>query len=123
MIVNVSSVLGHRAIPFCAEYCASKFALQGLSESLRAEFAPLGIDVLVICPATTRTEFFDASIDAATLPLPKGRMAEPEVVARRTVTAIRRGLHEIVISPGGKALVWANRLVPRLIDRVLARYG
>ena len=58
MVVNVGSILGHRGIPGCAEYCASKFALQGLSESLRAEFAPLGVDLLVVSPARTQTEFF-----------------------------------------------------------------
>ena len=42
IVVNVSSILGRRGIPFYSEYSASKFALQGLSESLRAEFAALG---------------------------------------------------------------------------------
>lgn len=51
MVVNVSSILGHRGVPFCAEYCASKFALQGLSESLRAEFASRGVNLLVVSPA------------------------------------------------------------------------
>src|SRR5262249_884312 len=37
MVVNVSSILGRRAIPGCTEYCASKFALAGWSEGLRAE--------------------------------------------------------------------------------------
>ena len=37
MIVNIGSILGHRGIPGTSEYCASKFAVQGFSESLRAE--------------------------------------------------------------------------------------
>src|SRR5262249_39633105 len=45
MIVNISSILGKRAIPGCVEYCASKFALQGWSEGLRAELALRGIHV------------------------------------------------------------------------------
>lgn len=123
MVVNVSSVLGHRGIPNCAEYCASKFALQGLSESLRAEFASLGIDLLVVSPATTQTEFFDAAIDAAGRRRAGMRGVPADLVARRTVAAIRGGRHEIVVSGSGKLLVWANRLLPRTMDRILARYA
>jgi short-subunit dehydrogenase len=121
IVVNVSSVLGHRGVPGCAEYCASKFAMHGLSESLRAEFAPLGIDLLVVSPARTQTEFFDAAIDAEGRPWPALRGWPPERVARTIARAIRKGKHEIVISPGGKMLVWASRLFPGIVDRVLAR--
>ncbi|MBI3836403.1 MAG: SDR family NAD(P)-dependent oxidoreductase [Planctomycetia bacterium] len=123
LVVNVGSILGHRGIPLCAEYCASKFALQGLSESLRAEFAPLGIDLLVVSPATTQTEFFEQAIDAAETPWSRIRGVTPAVVARQTVTAIRRGRHEIVISPSGKLMVWMNRLMPRVMDSILARHA
>ncbi len=61
LIVNVSSVLGHRGVPLKSEYCASKFALHGLSDAVRAELRPLGIDLLLVSPSTTRTEFFDAA--------------------------------------------------------------
>src|SRR5262249_3368429 len=57
MIVNVSSVIGRRGIPGCTEYCASKFALAGWSESLRAELAPVGIHVLLVSPGHIKTEF------------------------------------------------------------------
>lgn len=123
IVVNIGSVLGHRGIPGCAEYCASKFALQGLSESLRAEIASSGIDLLMVSPATTQTEFFEQAIDAPPASGPMTRGVPPEVVARRTVAAIRRGRHEIVISPGGKLLVSMNRLFPRALDSILARYA
>src|SRR5690606_3285712 len=57
MVVNVGSILGHRGIPFHAAYCASKFALAGWSESLRAELNPHRIDVLMVSPGTTDTPF------------------------------------------------------------------
>ena len=123
MEVNVSSILGHRGIPRCAEYCASKFALQGLSESLRAEFVSLGIDLLVVSPARTEAEFFQQAIDAVETPWPKIRGATPQIVARRTVAAIRSGRHEIIISSTGKLFVWMNRLMPRVMDSVFSRYG
>ncbi len=124
IVVNVSSVLGHRGVPGYAEYCASKFAMQGLSESLRAEFAPLGIDLLVVSPARTRTEFFDSALDATPAkPWAGLHGMSAETVARRIAAAIRKGKHELVISAGGKALVWVSRLLPGVVDRVLARYG
>ncbi len=121
MVVNVSSILGHRGVPFCAEYCASKFALQGLSESLRAEFASRGVNLLVVSPARTQTEFFERAINGVESRWPAIRGTSAEWVARRTVAAIRAGRHEIVISPSGKLLLWANRLFPWAVDRVLAR--
>jgi short-subunit dehydrogenase len=122
IVVNVSSVLGHRGVPGCAEYCASKFALQGFSQSLRAELAADHIDVLVVSPATTETEFFDRAIDARTeRPWWSQRGKSPQYVARQIARAIRKGKHEIVISPGGKLLVWTSRLFPRLVDWGLAK--
>ena len=63
IVVNVGSILGHRGIPLNSEYCASKFALHGFSESLRAELAAPGIDVLVVSPGSTDTEMFDHLIE------------------------------------------------------------
>jgi short-subunit dehydrogenase len=123
MVVNVGSILGHRAIPWYAEYCASKFALRGLSESLRAELDSLGIDVLMVSPGTTKTEFFKSAIDASKTPWSSRRGVAPEVVAKRTVAAIRSGRHEIIVGAPAKLLVWLNRLFPRVLDAVLARYG
>jgi short-subunit dehydrogenase len=56
-IANISSVAGKIATPNMASYCATKFALMGLSESLYHELKPLGIHVSVICPGPVRTKF------------------------------------------------------------------
>jgi short-subunit dehydrogenase len=123
MIVNVSSVIGRRGVPRSSEYCASKFALAGFSEALRAEVAKDGIDVLVACPGVTTTEFFDHLVERqGDRPWPKHPTMSPATVARKTVRAIRRGKHEVVLSAGGKLILAVNRFVPRLLDRFLARY-
>src|SRR5436305_8539592 len=62
-VVNVSSIAGKRAIPARSEYSASKFAVQGFSQALRAELAKDGIDVLVVCPGLTQTNFSANMID------------------------------------------------------------
>lgn len=54
-IVNISSVGGKTATPFLAPYCASKFAVEGLSESLRRELLPFGVDVIIIAPGAVAT--------------------------------------------------------------------
>jgi NAD(P)-dependent dehydrogenase (short-subunit alcohol dehydrogenase family) len=56
-IVNVSSIGGKGGEPFGAWYHATKFALEGLSDSLRMELIPFGIDVIVIEPGAIRTEW------------------------------------------------------------------
>ena len=58
-LVNISSVGGRNAVPFLAPYNASKFAVEGLSESLRRELLPFGIDVIVIGPGAVATPIWD----------------------------------------------------------------
>lgn len=129
MIVNVSSVLGHRGIPKKSEYCASKFALHGISDALRCELAPRGIDVLLVSPSTTATEFFDSVIDGggdegkATLPWLRWGQMSSRGVARKAVRAMRKGKHEIILTPGGKILVWLDRMMPSIMNRLVARFG
>jgi short-subunit dehydrogenase len=123
MVVNVSSILGHCGAPHNSEYCASKFAVQGFSDSIRAEFVRHGIDVLVVSPGTTETEFFDRVIEKTAEPnWPKHKSVSSEYVAREMVKAMRTGRHEIIPYGPGKILCWLNRLSPALMDRLMARY-
>lgn len=124
IVVNVGSVLGNRACPHKSEYCASKFALRGFSEALRAEFAPLGIDVLTVTAGPTDTQFFENLIEEhGALPWADGKPVSPDRVARATIRAMERGRHEIVPSWRGWLLITANRFCPRLVDWAMARYG
>lgn len=56
-LVNVSSVLGFVGLPLTSAYCASKFALEGWSESLRFELAPHGVRVILIEPGSFKSQF------------------------------------------------------------------
>jgi NAD(P)-dependent dehydrogenase (short-subunit alcohol dehydrogenase family) len=58
-IVNVSSVGGRVATPFVGPYCASKFALEALSDSLRAELKSSGIEVSIVEPGAVKTAMFE----------------------------------------------------------------
>jgi short-subunit dehydrogenase len=124
IIVNVSSVLGHRAVPMKSEYCASKFALHGWSDAIRAELAPLGIDVLLVSPSTTDSEFFDNVIENTTGTYKKLSAAKsPGFVALKTVKAIEKGKHEIIPSVSGCGFVLLDRLFPRLANYFIARFA
>ncbi len=122
----VSSVLGHRGVPGKSEYCAAKFALRGWAEALRVELRPSGIDMLTVSPSTTKSEFFGSLIEsAATLgngPMRAGGQ-HPEVVARAIFRGLKGRKRDMILSPGGKALVWLSQITPRLMDRVLLQYA
>jgi len=67
-IVNISSVGGKIGNPFVAPYAASKFALEGLSESLRRELLLFGIDVIVIAPGAVATPIWSKAEEVDTAP-------------------------------------------------------
>lgn len=69
-IVNISSIAGRLAMPGSAFYSASKFALEGMSDALRRELAPLGIHVLIVEPGAFRTDFAGRSLRGASEGLP-----------------------------------------------------
>jgi NAD(P)-dependent dehydrogenase (short-subunit alcohol dehydrogenase family) len=60
LIVNVTSIAGELSLPFQGIYSATKFAVEGLSEALRAEVRPFGIHVVLVQPGDFRTGFTDA---------------------------------------------------------------
>ncbi len=124
MIVNMSSVLGHRGVPLKSEYCASKFALHGFSDAIRAELVEKNIDVLLVSPSTTDSEFFESAIeDTTTKDWKKSGAMPAKKVAAKTIRAIQKGRHEIILTAGGRVLVWLDRMVPGIANRVIAKFG
>jgi short-subunit dehydrogenase len=124
MIVNVGSILARRGVPCMSEYSASKFAVQGFSEAIRAEFSKQGIDVLVVNPGTTETEFFDGEFEKGVEPpWPRHKPTTAKRVADAIVRAIRQGRHEIIPYHKGRIMCWLNRLSPALMDAIMAHYS
>ena len=123
-IINVSSVVGKRAIPKVGGYCSTKFALNALSDSLRVEVADRGISVTSVYPGTTRTSFRDNSRrtkDEKRGWRPKG--VTPEKVAKRIAAAAERGPRDVYVTPSDRLFVAGVTLFPGLTDRVLRAWA
>jgi short-subunit dehydrogenase len=121
-IVNISSIAGKRGIPARSEYSASKFAVQGFSEALRGELAKDGIDVIIVSPGLTQTNFSQNMIERkALMPVDHMRGMTAEDVAQATLRAIEHGRRETVLTFQGKLMVFVSRFLPRLADRIAAR--
>src|SRR5262249_9672843 len=121
-IVNISSIAGRRGIPARSEYSASKFAVQGFSEALRAEMARFNIDVLVVNPGLTQTNFSRNMIEQkAKVKMDHLRGMTSEQVATATINALAKGKNDITLTWKGKLLVWFARFFPRFCDFVTAR--
>jgi len=125
-IFNVSSVIGKRGVPFNAAYCATKFAVVGLTEALRVEMKPYHVRVTCVCPALTRTEFFAAMENPApssgTAFARTRGLTSPRTVARRIARAVGKPVPELVFSPGGRFLVILSVLWPAAADRIMQVY-
>ncbi len=120
VIVNVASLGGIVPMPFEAVYCATKYALRGLSFALRAELAGSGIRVSVVSPDSVETahtlqelQHDEAALSFASAPLP------PEAVAEAVLRAVRKGPPEILVPAASGLLVRLLMAFPRLVLRLL----
>jgi short-subunit dehydrogenase len=120
-IVNVSSIVAKHGLPGRSEYSASKFAVQGFSEALRAELAVYEIDVIVINPGLTQTNFPKNMLERKSrLKVDHMRGMTAEQVASATLRAIASGKDEVTFTGRGKLFVLLSRFFPRLVDRIAA---
>ena len=125
-IINVSSVVGKRAIPKVGAYCASKSALNALSDALRVEVAARGISVTSVYPGTTRTSFRDNSRrtgDEKRGWRPKG--VTPDRVAERIANAAiaKRPPRDVYVTLPDRLFIMGTTLLPSLADRVLRSWA
>ncbi|MBX0289202.1 SDR family NAD(P)-dependent oxidoreductase [Hymenobacter sp. HSC-4F20] len=129
-IVNIASVGGKVPVPHLAPYCASKFALVGLSESYRAELLQYGIQVTTVCPGLLRTgsarhaivkgqhkKEYAAFIIADSLPM---LSMDADRAGREIWNACRRGDAEVILSVPAKVLSTLHGLFPGTTANVLS---
>jgi NAD(P)-dependent dehydrogenase (short-subunit alcohol dehydrogenase family) len=128
-IVNIASIGGRMAVPHLAPYCASKFALVGLSDALPAELARDRIDVTTVTPGLMRTgsqgnakfkgdhlaEYTWFSLSTA---LPFASISA-EHAAARIISACRRGAPSLTIPLAAHATILGNALFPNIAGSVM----
>lgn len=121
-VVNVTSMCGRKGMPAWPEYSASKFALVGVSEAWRAEFARFDIDMLTIVPGMTDSGFQNNWLRTdgkADLRFNEGMT--PDYLAGKILGAIRSNKTELVVGSEAKRLLRFNRYFPRLTNWLLSR--
>ena len=113
-IVNISSVAGRIGFPISPAYISSKFALEGLSESLRFELMPFGINVIIIEPGVIKTNFFD--------PIKLAKKAENTDVYRDITTKVVSGV-KMMAQMGTEPKVVADTIIQAIKEeKPLPRY-
>src|SRR5438270_6844926 len=126
VIVQVGSALAYRGIPLQSAYCAAKHAMQGFTESLRCELLRDKSNVrltMVQLPALNTPQFgwVKSRLPRKAQPVPP--IFQPEVAADAIHFAAHHPRREFFVAwPSWKAIV-ANKFIPGLIDRLLARTG
>ena len=128
-IVNISSIGGKVAVPHMAPYCASKFALTGFSDAVRAELARDNIYVTTVTPGMMRTgsqghatfkgdHAAEYNWFAMSSKLPFASISA-EQAARKIVTAARRGRSTLVMPCSAHFMITANAIFPSLTGYVM----
>jgi NAD(P)-dependent dehydrogenase (short-subunit alcohol dehydrogenase family) len=143
-VVFVGSIAGRSALPFLGAYAASKFALEGMTDSLRVELAPWGIDVTIVEPGTIATPIWTKpqrsveSLPAAAAELYGARLERFRALAAKrsaraapvdeVAAAIERALTaespktRYVVGHDARLRARVQRLPDRWRDRVLTRF-
>jgi len=116
-IINISSVAGKRAFPLSGAYCATKFAMNGLTESLRTELRESRIDVSLVLPVGTATDFFAAAKNKSNRPsVPLGIVQSAQQVAHAIMRCAVAPRPEVYVYFPSRILVLLNSVSPRLVD-------
>jgi short-subunit dehydrogenase len=124
-VVNVSSLFGLIGLPTQSSYCATKFAVRGLSEALWAELADVRVGVTVVHPGGVRTNIvrrsrsYDPAAKAAMMERFERMTMAPERAAERIVRGVERGRMRVRIGRETYLADWLKRLFPVSLHRLV----
>jgi short-subunit dehydrogenase len=125
--VVISSIAGKFGVPLRTGYSATKFALHGFFEALRAEEERNGIHVTLVCPGYIRTEISVSALKGdgsqyAKIDPELARGMPPDRCARTILNAVARGRREIIVGAAGeKALIYLKRFLPDTLAWMVGR--
>ena len=123
VLINVSSIVGHRALPLGGAYAATKAAQIRFTEALRVELAGSGVEACLVYPVGTDTEFAEVARreSGGRDSSPLGPRQSALVVAQAIVRCARRPRLEVYPLKAARIVVWLAAVFPRLMDAVLLR--
>lgn len=125
-IVQVGSALAYRGIPLQSAYCGSKHAIQGFTESVRSELIHDESDIqlsMVQMPALNTPQFEWVKSRLPNEPQPVPPIYQPEVAADAIVWTTDHDRDELWVGRSTAKAILGNRIIPRRLDRKLARSG
>ena len=118
-IINISSVIGKRGVPYRSIYCASKFGLEGFMESLRSEVDKYNIKVSVIRPPSVKTDFSKKIKRDSDVMLHALDNLDPRTVARAIVNVAKRPKRDESMGFLAKGFLFLNGIFPGLFDKIV----
>lgn len=148
-VINISSDNGKVSVPFLGPYCASKFALEALTDALRVELQPWGIEVSIIEPGTVTTPIWEKSIALAdeiwnnlpqeahslyssavdTTRKTANKLSKNGFTAKVVAKAVAQALTankpktRYVVGLDAKTSIWLAKIMPdRMLDKLVAQY-
>ena len=122
MIINISSIVGRRAMPGLGVYCAGKAALEKTAESLRLELIGDNVRVCTVYPGVTQTDFNKNSLGSSLARRDRVTGVPPERVAQAIVRAIQREQRDVFVTLFDRTFVMVSALWPWLMDKLLSSY-
>lgn len=122
-ILNIASICGRCGIPSLPEHCASKHALVGLTETLRAEYSRFGIDVLLVLPGVVQSDDLNRHLirNEGEIYLNFEGAQKADEVADAVVTSLIRNRRERAVGFVSRVVWWSRRLWPRVLRWVMKR--
>ncbi len=117
-IVNIGSVGGKVGLPWAVMYCATKWALHCVSDSLRRELAGSGIHVMKVCPGIVDTKFREHVLAGAAPQNVENirRVVSPDQVAASLIRGLERGKKTVFVPKIGFIFTSLDVVAPRVMD-------
>ncbi|MEA2576072.1 MAG: hypothetical protein QOH93_3370 [Chloroflexia bacterium] len=119
-IINVTSVTAQRPLPLMSVYSASKSALNGLSQAVRAELEGSGIELCILMPASIDTPLYQNALTTeGVMPKPAPPIYPPSEVAKAIEKTAESPKRDVYAGPAGVLFNLNNILAPALLDKLL----
>ncbi len=123
-VVGISSIAGKKGLPGRTGYSASKFAMEGLLETIRTENLKKGLHVLIACPGFTASNIRKNALandgsSQGESPREETKMMSARQVAEFIFIAVKKRKRDLILTTNGKLTVFLNKFFPKMLDRMV----